>query len=483
MLTRVACKRSAICGNIADKAFLPFLYNTPTILRGYAVDAGYEARHTARDEPARSTRRSLGVYVPFDRPPRKQDPYDALSFEGSTITPNERKAFDSLFALPHVAKATSEGDAVLKEGPNVNAATSKDSAFKIQGEARDGLAAIIEHATSNVDLDGRRTSTLPDVLKPMAAAARQRRAEGRSNAGLSEYSAANELALSARRETLSVKRAMNAAQTDVEVWNILHERVLNRVAELDLDGLQQEQQQQQQQPTPEPVEQPNTKRRGTKPKSLVTYTHAIKPAGNERTWTIKRDAPKNVNTTRTTEIITSTLPEHLLNTMSVLETSFPLSALPLTIIPTLKRLGPGATALGLTTALYNKHLRLVWKRYRDYGGINSILAEMDREVYELGGGTLNLLGEILNETAEEARGFSGRSLQVLANSDRTRRSIDELQKWYDKVKIRIENVALKAAREKDDERRLRAAEEEYRDEDDREAELEGGEQMRRLAAG
>lgn len=362
---------------------------------------------------SRGSRERVSDHVPFEKASDAQAAEAPdVDLDDSTITPSERKAFEKLFSLRKEKEANSNKEA---------GATGRGTVKKPDREL--GLDAILDAAVENLKPRERPKPQFPAALVPMAEEARERqRAVRGTPRGSSEVRRDENI----RRDLKRVTALMNKAQTDVELWNILNEHVLNRVAALELD----------------PITTP--KQRAAAEAWLRTQTRLqSKEDGNPAQAQGHRSSVDNLT------IMTENLTKHLLHFMHLLQSSFPGSLLSLSLLPTLKKLGPSAFALGTNTALYNAHMHALYAKYGP-GSLHSIaeiLGEMDREVYEFDEGTLGFLLRVLEDARGFRKGDGGSAVQALWSAEGAGRGLRELGKWSKRVESRRQEVALRRVRE------------------------------------
>lgn len=196
----------------------------------------------------------------------------------------------------------------------------------------------------------------------------------------------------------SVKALLTFAETDVEAWKALDERVFQKLRDLGLDSEEQ-----------------------------------------------ARDGSSRQHELNT---MTDALPELLLHFVKMINTSWPASVYGLHVLPTLRKIGPSAFVLGATTDLFNEHMRILYRRYTDLDGVVQTLSEMDKEVYEYNAGTKELIRSIFQHTSAAIKGQLGPGLQAFWSTDRKTRALEKLRRWEDKVEERIRAAAVRRAMDK-----------------------------------
>ncbi|EME80896.1 uncharacterized protein MYCFIDRAFT_85159 [Pseudocercospora fijiensis CIRAD86] len=366
---------------LADAPILPFLYATSTVRRGYATDGPayhitsqeeVEAepqiirKHLAnprrdpvvirrpRKDPTLSERRSLAS----SRPKGKK--MERIPFEGSTGSANPDERFENTTMTPRELRIFEE---LFRQGVK----TKPD-------ESKKQFISRTQHE-------------FPDLLQPLAEEAEHMRQQ----AAL-EARAEDPKKLSKRedfeikdKQSRQIKKRMDEAQTDVELFQVLESEVFSRVRGLGEDG----------------------------PIDSAKY---------------------------------AALPALLQHYISLIEKHYPGSPLGMVLLPELRKLGPSAFALGASTGLYNQHMRMLWEKYTDVDGIVDILTEMDKEVFSFNDDTLELLDQMFEHAASARRGYLGPGRRALWSTDRKERALEKLRKWRAIAGERSETAALREAR-------------------------------------
>ena len=409
-----------------------------------------------------------GGYVPFEKEQEPEQQWKEL--EGTTITPSEAKAFEGLFNLPEGTKgkdkkkkkkkiATPAGESA-PVGPGVPALTPQSSEVSIPD-----------------------TSAFSPALRRMAEKAREQREQQREQqrqkryeqkhmrtreAYLASQPQQRKVATAAERELEEVRGEMERAGTDVEVWGVLWERVLKRVVGV-LEGENQsgegestkkEKKKKKKKGKKGKEEPEDEEAKQQKPDVILQAPQSSPSNPSTQTWISLSPSlpspaapPTPQPPSNDLPLLTSTLPTHLTQTFRHLATHYPISPLPLTLLGTVKSLGPAAFALGASTALYNLHMRAHFQAYADPEAVVAVLGEMEREVYEFNAGTLRLLDFFLG--TQKRRGYSsgGGAGAVGWASERRRRGFRALRGWRGRVKGRLEERALRGIREREEWRR------------------------------
>ena len=416
----------------------------------------YQA-HRYRDDSKARSRNTVGrtPFVPFERPPAgaREDPFADL--EGSTITPNEQKAFESLFNL---RSSKPRSPATDQDGSQSQGGASLDSILE------SSLQSIRPEKEESSKQDRSRPQRLPRPKPEMPAALRKLEAAA-TTATTNEQQQGTQVTQTregrlfdparrvAKKDITDVKKLLDQCETDVEVWRVLCERVLGRAVALGLDGTRDKSMEPVSGEAEAGIEVVDAAVPAQRPSSAVisppphsTVSGEIPPLATPEPNHTSSNSSKTPKPTPL-EILTHALPIHLIGIFQHLQTHYPSSPLPLSILPLLKSLGPATAALGLSTPLYNAHMRMLWATYTDLTAIVSTLEEMDKEVYEFDAGTAVLLKEISVLSTQAKKGELGSGVWTLWRCKGMRRASQEIWKWGMLVERRRREGALRRARE------------------------------------
>lgn len=315
----------------------------------------------------------------------------------STMTPSEKKAFEGLLSL------------------------SQSSDDQDKGKQKDKLNEVLDKASGQREkraiLDAK---PMPEVLKTM----QDKLKEDRSAAQRHMLDKAVDTDLE------QVKKAFTAAQTDVELWKVLHDTVLSRVTSLDLDNL-----------SPKPA----TKQKKRKAK----VGKDPQPAESA--------SPKWPGDIDDQLVITQTLPQHLIVCQRQLMYDMPASHLSTSLLPYLKSLGPTTFTLAASTDLYNLHLRAL-RLNGNFQAIIAALEEMEKEVYDFDDKTQDVMNLILQRAKPARTGLYGAGVAALWNGERSRKTTRSINMWSRTISARMQEKALKEARAKEEEEANKQAE-------------------------
>ena len=354
--------------------------------REYSEEEGSEGLH---DNPRPQYRRpEREEHIPFEHAAQEtMSIRDKIAT--STITPLEKKAFENLLSL------------------------SQQKAPKDKGRHRDRDRVddvLMEASLSRAKLAASDGTPMPEVLKKI----QDKMQEDRSTAQKVLLEQAVELDLQ------QVKKDFETAETDIELWKMLHEKVLSRVTQLRLDEPAAPK---------EPVKQQNQK---AKSKG---------DTAQQSPW--KGDISDEL-------VITRTLPQHLVECQRQLLSSFPSSQLHLSLVPYLKSLGPTTFALATSTKLYNQHMRSLFKSQSNLSQIVHTLEEMDKEVYEFDDKTKDLMDSIRKRGSLARKGVHGTGLAALWSGERYGKATRAATFWARSIESRMQEQALREARAKEE---------------------------------
>ncbi|KAF2724220.1 hypothetical protein K431DRAFT_282067 [Polychaeton citri CBS 116435] len=432
----------------------PFLYCTRTIQstrfyhsdrRGGATSSGAwdgepaSGQQDGTRSPSQSThsrrnvdrtRRSTSVredHIPFENLDQETESIED-QLAGSTITPAEKKIFDQLFQM----KKRPQEEAAAEGAEATTPVRKKPSREPIS------LDSILDSVEK--DVRGQRPlPRFPEALRPMAARAREAAREEKraTRQGIRAAAVARQVhavKIAAQTELDRVDAMMRKAKTDVEVWAVFENKVLSRVRGLALDTAGTDFREQ---------------AKG-KPKKKVSKESTASKVESQTIARPHQSSGASIEYSEL-ELLASTYPRHLVRFLRHFSSSFPNSSLTRCFLPTVKSHGPTSFALGATTSFYNLHLALHSPVHNfnnlDPEAMCSILAEMDREVYDFDAETGRILGRTLQGIVKLRRGMGGQGLKVLFEGDGALRNFRGLWRWERVVEERLQEKALRQARD------------------------------------
>lgn len=489
---------------------IPFLYLTRTIQRHYASNhsqTGAEAleaaslgskeryRHevkrilqqagnvTSRNDGTYETRGRNAAGAGKDRSrPRDHIPFDSgphesaadLDVPDSTITPNERRAFARLFDLMSSGRADNEDKAKNAKSLDRSPEEGRGSyvprdATRKAASRHSTLDAILapELNRAEIALEKRSVSPVRRTRFPPALTAMAEEAKNKQMALIEQskekrrrrvvelkgrpYSRAAIIERAVREDYERVDKLMSEAQTDLELWEVLQREVLERVKALGLDDP----------PVVQAVKQVKKRKKAAKPANDANALETASGSGKVITLppkttdlTIQPTPPPQTpppDPIPPLALLGPNFPAFLLRTQRLLRIDFPSSTLGLTLLPTLKALGPSSYALGASTKLYNETMTLLFEKYTDLRAVSDMLHEMDREVFEFDEETLALLHRIMQRAYVVREGRAGESESAVWGMERATHAIGHIARYRGIVVKRFEEQALRKARGEEEE--------------------------------
>lgn len=349
------------------------------------------------EEPQDRPRRHQRVdHIPFEEPAQETNSIRA-QLEGSTMTPSERKAFEELLSMP---KKVENNKRVGGE--------------PVPGESTDDIMSKLQ---AERVAKRRPAYRMPEELQRMI---REHHPDEGAEPGA-------KLAAAMTVDKQQLEKAFEEAQTDVELWKVLHDKVFSRVLALNLDA------------PPAPVE--SKKKKNRKSKKEEAPKEAVIVNENVPTW------DEGITDEM---VITQNFPRHLVAFQKYCRTVFPSSQLPLALLPYLKTLGPATYALGAGTSLYNQHMRSLYAHDLDLPSVLNTLEDMDKDVFEHDHRSLRLLEIILKKSRSARLGFYGPGLAALWDGERFRKARGSAIQWSETINERMKELALAEARAKEE---------------------------------
>ncbi|KAJ4361358.1 hypothetical protein N0V95_001972 [Ascochyta clinopodiicola] len=397
-----ALSRSRIPTN---KTLLPFLYHTATIQQWKPAAQPIARRNISRYSRPDDT--APVEDIPFedkdDLPPALDDLEPARK---TTITGSERAAFEKLYRkfnargsrqeeMDHEVEIDAIADEYWEPDDEDNPANLDkifDEALKGNPKPRDWNRSSTEQLKSRKP--GQDLQTMAQHILKGTRPLEMKRAEMRATRKKDVSAKAAKLHEARVRERTRVDDLLKSAETDRELWDVLHREVFDLIRQLDLDGTN-------------------------------------KPASR------KSRNPKSTNTILDPKILFANYPHHLLTALTTLRTHFPASPLPLSILPTMKSLGRSSYALGATTALYTQLLRTAWLQQSSYPLLTSLLTDMHNGAIEFSIDTLHLLDQVIKEFDMARSGRLGREIQMVYGMEQFGEGIREVRRWRQIVASRV----------------------------------------------
>lgn len=350
--------------------------------------------------------------------------WDDVPFEGtnvnepklpykSTITREEKEAFARLFNMV-LDNSGALKRKKPKEGTKVLSAGGSGESTPVSIEDED----FPEH--------------FPGPLRRMAAEASRKVQEKEEEARLARELEAQAVDKTAREKAEAERLASDplyqqqvaqkdriegllaAANTDVELWNVLETELFSPIQLLDLDK---------------------------KTADLRLVESSNPKRAKKSTETINSRRGDHIT------IITYIYPVILRTALDHLIQRFPASPLPFSILPRIKRLGRTSYILGASTSLYNEVLNLTYKIYADFHRIDELLQEFDPAGLEFDKQTMEILEAIERTGRRALQGREGVNLKLFWNMDITSDGWRKVISWIPTVRERLEQEVVRVAEE------------------------------------
>ncbi|KAK8153515.1 hypothetical protein BKA80DRAFT_285046 [Phyllosticta citrichinensis] len=378
----------------------PFLYRTRTILSHHHSPVTpprwrMQKRHLrVVNELGRVTRDNYGknhapkaldddldFEIPFED--EKDRPVALHERNDTSVTATEREAFKKLFEqyASRAKEATEEAE--------------KDFEFS----NKDSLDEILADALGSSST--REGPGMTTKLTPMLGGTTKKKRK-------KEAEVIGRYALLRRKQAEQYDRVVamfNAAQSDIELWNVLDNEVFSVIRRLNLD---------------EP---------GTLESAMDTASDSEDADFSEL------------------EIIGPNYPTFLLHAMRQLRIEFPTSTLAMSVLPTVKSFGRESFALGVSTELYNELIAISWLTYGDFQGIDEILTEMQDGGIRFDQATYEMIRSIVF-TARKVPAFKPGTLfrNEIRSLDRFEQGREKVFQWAKKMREKLDFEAIQAAR-------------------------------------
>ncbi|KAE9972439.1 hypothetical protein BLS_009833 [Venturia inaequalis] len=394
------------------------------------------AKPAAASKDGRSQSRSKGTPSSTSKisakPQKTIKERDEVPFEGtnihepgrpykSTITREEKEAFARLFDMV----LTDSGDFKRK---NAREGTKAQSVISLQ----DGETAEPAEPKPVSIQDEDFPEHFPGPLKRMAAEASRKVQEKEEEARLARELEAQGVDKIAREKAEAERLASDpqyqqqvaqkdrieallaAANTDVELWNVLETELFSPIQLLDLDK---------------------------KTADLRLMASVTPRRAKMSTETINSHREDHV------AIITYIYPVILRTALDHLIKRFPASTLPFSILPRIKRLGRTSYILGASTSLYNEIINLTYKIYADFHRIDELFREFDPAGLEFDNQTLEILEGIERVGRRGMQGREGVNMKLFWNMDITSDGWRKVINWIPTVRERLEQEVVRVAEE------------------------------------
>ncbi|KAF2196922.1 hypothetical protein GQ43DRAFT_444698 [Delitschia confertaspora ATCC 74209] len=384
----------------SPKTFLPFLYQTPTIQR-------WNNRQLSRQRRHASTRRFDNNDIPFEGIPSN---LGAPGPRKTTLTATEREAFEKLRRDATRQSTTSDSlhnalDLEPDDDPNVTLDSLFDAVLAGRPPGSAGSAGKVQKKTDNL------TTLAQSILEPeLERAKKQSKKEAEEKA--------QKIRVIREAERMRVDNLLEHAQTDVELWKILENEVFALIGQLNLDNAI--------------TKTPNSEEFGSSVEDTATITTATETDASS-----SQSEVGETNKTPDPSILFPNFPHHILHAARLLRVVYPASALPLSVLPTLKSLGRAAYMLGASTPLYNMLLRTIWIQYGSYDAMNELLTDMDNGGIEFDLKTLKIVEDVLAESEAARKNAYGAFMRKVWATERFGEGAKTLEEWKDVILQRL----------------------------------------------
>ncbi|TID21993.1 hypothetical protein E6O75_ATG10786 [Venturia nashicola] len=446
-------------------SFAPFLFQTRTILGHPKLkhDLPAVVRRRASYAASRLVNYGIGVMkelnveplppVPSDlqnRREKKETPKPAESKDGASKTTSKRTPGSTSKTSAKPRKRIKEPDGVPFEGTNIdepgrpykstitrgekeafarlfNMVLTRSGGFKRKDPRKGSITrSVVSASIQDEDFP----EHFPGPLKRMAAEASRKVQEKEEEARLareletqSVHKIAREKAEAERlasdplyQQQLAqkdrIEALLAAANTDVELWNVLETELFSPIQLLDLD------------------------------KKTADFRLMARNRAKKSTETINLFREDHV------AIITYVYPVVLKTALDHLIKRFPASTIPFSILPRIKRIGRTSYILGASTSLYNDIINLTYKTYAGFHRINELLQAFDPAGLEFDERTLKILEGIERTGRRALQGREGVNMKLFWTMGITGDGWREVVTWIPTVRERLEQEVLRVAEEK-----------------------------------
>ncbi|RYP72128.1 hypothetical protein DL769_004512 [Monosporascus sp. CRB-8-3] len=467
---------------MSSTSFLPFLYQTRTILKSPRVPVAFLRSLHA------TSRYCKGNDIPFVYEIGDED-VPLKSVKRGTITPSERQIFERIFADIQ-ARALKPS---VEEGgpPSPSVSASRSAMLIMQQAAQDAGQARPDTVTAPALLAGAAkdrnkallrfppqlrdaASKALDAIVPSASGEdRERAASADVDDGWKAppHTFMRKFELDAKRfpERMRVEGLITSAKTDHELWDVLEKEVFTMPAKLGLGGKADEEE-----------------RTATKPARGRKKKERLEAAASSESESRSVDAdleaePEGVTSDTASEATLETTPRntpepsrmtagevgesdaaespvppekmslyihgplypaYLLLALRQLDTAFHASSpLALNVLPRVKELGLESYVLGVSTPFYNELLEIYWSRYGDLSGMLDLLEEMRHCGLYFDHQTSSVLGRAqaaVRNLAEGRRYGSSFGAAIMTMPQYEKSVRDRIRHWHQAVDISIQ---------------------------------------------
>ena len=241
-----------------------------------------------------------------------------------------------------------------------------------------------------------------------------------------------------------ITKLLKAANSAMDVWNVLESEVFSMVEQLQQQLAHQE--------------KADKKQRKPRKKKGTTKGSSEAVMKNEESQESKAVAPQNATSPLLNE--TNALPTNAILTnlqenyayynllaLRIWRRHHSTSTYALQLLPRIKSLGPISYVLGASTSLYNEVLFVKWMYFNDLRGIADLLTEMSNQGIEPNILTLSFLRFISRTRNADLAGQSGSALQSWWNM----RAVNEGWQRVREIALQVQADVYKREREEQEE--------------------------------
>ncbi|RYP71734.1 hypothetical protein DL770_008085 [Monosporascus sp. CRB-9-2] len=471
---------------MSSTSFLPFLYQTRTILKSPRVPVAFLRSLHA------TSRYCKGNYIPFVYELGEED-VPLKSVKRGTITPSERQIFERIFADIQARALKPSMEDGAPPSPSVSA--SRSAMLIMQQAAQDAGQARPDTVTAPALLAGaakdRNKALLrfPPQLRDAASKALDAivppaRGEDREHAASAAvddgwkappHTFMRKFELDAKRfpERMRVEGLITSAKTDHDLWDVLEKEVFTMPAKLGLGRKTNEeertakktvkgrkkQEQLEAAASPEDVSRSMDAELEAESEAIASDTSS--EATSETTPANTPDNTPELSPETAGEggesdgaespvlpekmslyIHGPLYPAYLLLALRQLDTAFHASSpLALNVLPRVKEIGLESYVLGVSTPFYNELLEIYWSRYGDLPGMLDLLEEMRHCGLYFDSQTSSILGRAqaaVRNLAEGRRYGSSFGAAIMTMPQYERSVRDRIRHWHQAVDISIQ---------------------------------------------
>ena len=396
-------------------------------------------------------------HVPFEGLPEKEalDP----KLEASTITPSEKKAFESLLAIRSngsnsaaiAGELTDEEAAILEpfEEDDYETDAPKLGDYETGAQTLDG---ILETALEKVEKSRRAQSGEVSLEKPKLTNDYIRSKTVQRNRRRLKMVEATE---QNKKDFRVVKYQMKArGNTDADVWYIFQEKVVDVLVRMMATGKGEKSM------SDRSESDVDEKKPGSAhdANSIPDASDATRPVatanGRQADSTAERDdksmvlnphrarSPVSSQSHPDPADLASLLSAYTLLAQVILSTRYAGSPFALSVVPRILSLGPFASAFVLDVSHYNKHLGDLWRQNQDLVAMLDMLKFMDDNVVTFNETTWRVTKDATNFADRAAAEFFGPSLKVLWTMDAKMHDVSKMKAWSRKILQRRQEEEL-----------------------------------------